>query len=301
MHTFNKKFYVHFLAYTLFFIFCFTIRPSWGDAESQYLSKQSLELAIKKYDYANWKPKNGGVIPGVVISRDILTQLGDIPKVWKNDEYRIENIPTEPYSLVIIRKYWEEGENKLEVTMSVRPNFTLAKEYLITKYASTHMAHLVDRTPVLDIGEVCFVITGEKQESLSSIDLIRNNVVIMMRAEGNLTNSLKDMARKVDEQLKKNDPVPNYFQLKEIPWATLSCKQPTIKLGESVPLKLRVKNKNHRELRYFWELSGGGVEKDDKGNFLYYGGDPGQQTITVTVVNELGLQHSDSLDITVEK
>jgi hypothetical protein len=48
-------------------------------------------------------------------------------------------------------------------------------------------------------------------------------------------------------------------------------------------------------------MSGGGVETDLTGNFVYYGGDEGKHTIRVTVLNDFGLHFSRSLEIEVVK
>lgn len=108
------------------------------------------------------------------------------------------------------------------------------------------------------------------------------------------------MAKKLDELLLKKKPVKYYSNLKEIPKITrFSCKKKRIKWGESASLSLEVKNPENKKLRFRWRMSGGGIEKDCNGNYVYYGGETGKQTITVTVINDAGLHDSKSLEIEV--
>lgn len=80
-----------------------------------------------------------------------------------------------------------------------------------------------------------------------------------------------------------------------------SSEKAKIKFGESTVLTVKVNNPGKRELYYFWTMTGGGVEKDLLENFVYYGTEAGKQHITVTVINDIGLYDTESIDIEVVK
>jgi hypothetical protein len=299
MKTFNKKLHFHFAIYTFFLTFCFTAGLFWGESKSLILIQKQLKEEIKaRYKYEAWKHKIKGVIQGVAISRETLEELKFMLKVWKKDDYRILTMKGVPNPMVRIRKCWAENKDQLEVTMVVGHTFDEMKTYLFSQLLGPQNALRMVRKSDYDseIGDFCFMIPGEEGGTFSIIDFIRNNVVIMMRASGCLQIKLKDMAKKLDCLLIENGTVPSYSCLKEIPHVTLSQNQEPIKLGMSMFLMIPDK-----KLRYFWKLTGGGVEKDSEGNFVYYAGELGKQTITVTAVNEHGLQYSDTIEIDVKR
>jgi hypothetical protein len=183
--------------------------------------------------------------------------------------------------------------------MVVCPTLEAAKNYLIFRYADTSReSPLIKSTGPEDIGDICFV-TGEK-ELFASIDFIRLNVIIMMRADGSIRKVIPDIARELDKSLKNKEPVDDYKNLYEFPDVRLTCKTKKIKVGESVPLQMEIKNPENRDLCYFWEMSGGGVERDGNKNWLYYASEEGKHKIKVTVVNEFNLLFdSNSIEINV--
>lgn len=287
-------------------IFCLWSGNLWG--APQEISRERINQVMERYDYANWEAGDGKVTPGVKISETVLQKFGSkrMKRAWKKDIYSTGKVGGTPYSYSIIRKYWksEDKNSFLDVTMVVSPTPEAAKKYLILRYAGSQVGPDLVRPAGRDIGiglgSVCFVSRTKELGSLSSIDFIRNNVVIMIRAEGSFRMELEAMAREVDALLLRESHADNYSQLKRIPTITrFSCERITINLGETVPLHLEVNNTKQRELRYSWKISGGGVEKDRNGNFFYYGGEAGKHTVTVTVLNEVGLQHSRSIEIEV--
>jgi hypothetical protein len=273
-------------------------------AQSREMLEKQLQTAKEKYGYANWEAETGNVIAGVNISRAILPQLQGMSKTWQKDNYSIETIRGTTYSKY--RQWWRAANRQLQVTMVVCPTFTAAKEYLISYYANTSMAPLVPkptgRQLGLDIGNICYAAPVRQGRGYLAVDFVRHNVLIMMRAEGNSRKELAAAARTLDGLLLNKEATGNYSGLREIPTITrFSCKKAAIKQGETVLLDLEINNPTRGELRYSWNMSGGGVKKNLKGNFVYYGGEAGTQTITVTVINDLGLHDSRSLEIEVVK
>jgi hypothetical protein len=274
----------------------------------QEISREKIKQVMERYDYINWDAGNGKVIPGVKISENILQKFNNIKmkRAWKKDISSMGKVEGIPYS--IIRKYWKSEDNNslLDVTMVVAPTSEAARKFLIMRYAASQIGPSLvkpaGRDLGIDIGKTCFVTGTGEMGNLSSIDFIRDNVVIMMKAEGSFRSKLEPMARELDERLLQEPPADNFSQLKETPIITrFSCERITIKPGESVPLHLEVNNPKQRELRYSWNMSGGGVEKDGNGNFFYYGGEEGKHTITVTVLNDVGLHYSRTLEIEVTR
>jgi PKD repeat protein len=273
-------------------------------AQSQEMLEKQLQTAKEKYDYANWEAETGIVTAGLNISPAILPQLQGMSKKWQKDNFRIETIQDTPCAN--LRQWWASDDRQLQITMVVCPTFTAAKEYLISYYANTQMAPLVPkptgRELGLDIGNICYAAPAGQGGGFLAVDFIRHNVVIMMRAEGNSRKELAAAARTLDGLLLNKEAKGDYRGLQEIPVITrFSSKKAAIELGERVLLDLEVNNPSGGELVYSWDISGGGVKKNLKGNFVYYGGEPGTHTITVTVINDLGLYDSRSLKIEVVK
>ncbi|MFC2146849.1 hypothetical protein ACFLRT_05750 [Acidobacteriota bacterium] len=299
MKTINKKLHFHFAIYTIFLTFCFTADLLWGESKSIIWTQEQLKKEIKvRYKYEEWRPKIKGIIQGVAISRKTLEELKFMLNVWEKDDYRILTMKGVPNPMVGIRKCWAENKDELEVTMVVGHTCDDMKKYLFSQFLGPQNVPQMVRKSNYDqeIGDFCRRTPGEEEGTFSIIYFIRNNVVIIMRALGCHQIKLRDMAKKVDCLLIENGTVSSYSCLKDIPYVKLARNQKPLKLGMSMFLI-----SPDKKLRYFWKLTGGGVENDSEGNFVYYAGDLGKQTITVTAVNEHGLQYSDTIKIDVER
>ena len=191
--------------------------------------------------------------------------------------------------------------------MVVGRTLEAAKQYLILHYANTHRNPPLIKRPGkefgLCIGTGCFVTPTAQKGSFSTIDFIRRNVIIMLEAKGQLTVNLKEIAKRLDQMLQHNETKKCFDELSAIPRITeFSCPGTRINLGDTIPLKLEVRKSGYSKLLHYWKMTGGGVERDRGGMFMYYGGELGKQTIMVTTMNELGLyDKSKPLEITVEK
>lgn len=300
----KKRFYVY-IIYVMFLFSCF-FAGEFGDlrAQSRDIFEDQLKTAKENYAYANWEAETGKVIAGLDISKAILPQLEGMSNVWPKDNYRIQTYQETTY--VKIRQWRASEDSQLDVIMVVCPTFSAAKKYLISHYAGTQMAPQVTKPAGsdvgLDIGNLCFATAINQGQVFLDVDFIRHNVLIMMRAQGDFREELAAAARTLDSLLLKKETKGDYSELKEIPFITqFSCEKAKIKLGERVLLELKVDNPTGGELRYFWKISGGGVKKNLSENFVYYGGEAGLHTIRVTVVNELGLYYSRSLEVEVVK
>lgn len=284
----------------LLFAVFLLITEAVGQPED-YFSKRVKELK-KRYDFENWEPETGKVISGLVISKKVIPGLGTLRKVWKDDNYSINRARKDTH--VSIRKWWRLEDEQFDVTMVVGPTFEAAKEYLISTYANTQREPPLIKPPGrkfgLKIGNVCFVTAEEEGEAFSSIDFIRHNVLIMIRAEGDVRMKLRAMAETIDALLLKQKPARKYEELRDRPTITaFSAEKKKIKFGENTLLKLEVRNPRDSELRYLWTITGGGVKKNLVGDFVYQGGEKGKHRVTITVVNDVGLYDSKPIDIEV--
>lgn len=278
-------------------IYFFSIQEN-NDVSYDYPHKKRLKWVKKKYHFANWGTESGMIISGAAISKIKCNSTGCLSAECRH----IEGTPSNPFS--IIRKQWKSEDCLLNITMVVCPTFDAAKKYLIFRYTDTSRIPPLIKTPGkkfhLDIGKICFVTPAKQKKTFTSLDFIRHNVLLMMRAEGRAKKKLETIARELDNDLLEKEPVNTYWQLRDIPTILhFASKKEEINVGERVRLNLEVSNPAEGKLYYSWEMSGGGIEKDCHKNFRYYGGNQGTQTITVLIINDVGLFCSKSLEIQV--
>jgi hypothetical protein len=272
--------------------------------QQEQLIQKQMNSVKESYRFSDWKADPGKVIPGVAISEQLFPKLKELQKVWPEDNYSLEEF--DKRTLTKIRKWWRLQAEEFEVTMVVGSTFDDAKNYLIIQYAQTErqppLIKPSGRDFGLAVGNVCFVTAEKRGEAFSSIDFIRQNVLVMMRGEGSIRYDLKAMAETLDRLLLRKKAVTEYGRLAELPKIkTFSARTKGIRVGEKVILGLRVDNPLKLELRYFWTLSGGGVERDLRGNFQYHGSEGGPQIIKVGVVNELGIYATKTMKIVVRQ
>jgi hypothetical protein len=275
-----------------------------AQAQSQEVWEQHIRFVKAKTDFANWGKETNQVIPGLAISPSLLPRLKGLRAAWPRANYTLEMYQKSPY--VRIRQWWVSDQNQFEAVMVVGETFTAAKEYLLKQYIETQKKPALIKTPAknfqIKLGNVCFVTeTDDKVEAFSTLDFIRHNVVIMLRAEGNLQTQMRAMAEKMDDLLLKHKAVKEYDQLPDIPKIkSMTLDKKIIKLGEEASLTLRIHNPQDRELRFDWQLSAGGVRQDRAEKLFYQGTEPGQQQIKAIVMNDLGLFSLASAEIEVK-
>lgn len=276
-----------------------------AQAQSQEVFEKHIKYVKEKTAFANWGKETNQVIPGLDISPQLLPRLKDLKSARPQANYVLEHYQKTPY--VKISQWWKSEKDQLVAVMVVGPSFTAAKEYLLKQYVETQKAPALIKIPAqkfkLKIGNVCFVTTQDNQgETFSSLDFIRHNVIIMLTAEGELQNHLRDMAERLDALLMKHKSVKRYDQLPDIPKIlSLALARKSIKAGDETPFTLSIRNPRDRKLHYDWKLSAGGVRQDHAGQFFYQGTEPGQQQIEAIVMNDLGLFNRASVAIKVNQ
>jgi hypothetical protein len=276
-----------------------------NESEPQDISENCYESIneISKYDINGYK----GVIPGVAVSTSLLPPLKNMQNAWKRDDYRIEKISGETldirdFNISIIRKMWVEGYNQLEFTMMVFPSYHKAISHITDFAKALSNARSIGQTDAelgQEFGNACIIFRDLKSGYYSSISFIRRNVVILMQAEGNVIPHLSKMARKVDDKLKKTKPICRYSQLKKTLDVTILCHAGQIELGTRTPIELLIDDKNSKNHHCIWKMKGGGIERDRDGNLFYYGGELGENKITVFVINDLGIFQTQQFMINV--
>jgi hypothetical protein len=266
--------------------------------------QEEMKLIKEKYGFAHWTAEPGKIVSGLAVSGKILPRLNSLRKVWPDDLYSLEKVGKVIY--VKIRKWWRSGDDEFEVTMAVGPTFEDVKNYLIRRYAETQrLPPLIKSAGAefgLKVGNVCFVTPETGGEVFSTIDFIRWNILFEMRAEGGVRKDLRAMAGILDELLLAKKPVGLYDQLPDLPRIkSFEAEAQLMKRGEKTILRLTMVNPGQRNLYYFWTMTGGGVEKDLRQNFIYSGSEEGVQQISVAVANDVGLYASQSITIKVIK
>jgi hypothetical protein len=293
--------------YIVCVIVTFAVSCMWGGqlrAQSQQELEEQLQSAKEKYDYANWAAETGKVIAGVNISTAVLPHLQGMTEKWPDGDFSIDTAGTGTYAK--IRQWWTAADRQLQITMVVCPTPGAAREYLISYYAHTQMSPLAVKPSGhrqgLNTGNICFATPARQGGGFLDIDFIRRNVLIMMRAEGGFCKELAAAAGTLDHLLARKKTWSHYPAIAEMPVIkNFSCETAAIKRGETVLLNLEAVNPCPGKLRYIWDLTGGGVEKNPRGDFVYYGGEAGIHTITLTVLNEAGLFQTETVEIEVIK
>ncbi len=276
------------------------VEDIWGQKEDLLLKR--LTETKEKYEFNKWGPETGKVISGIAVSEKLLPQLKTLKKMWKRDNCRLITINKKEYAE--IHNWWKRDEHQFEITMVTAPTSQDAQEFLVRRYAETQQMQPPTKPRGgefrLELGNVCFVMPEKDSEGFSSIDIIWHNIVIMMHAEGKFKGELAGIARTLDALLQEKKPTKRLDLHPERPTIqSFTSEKTRIIVGRYAPLTVNVDNPQKRKLYYFWKMSGGGVDKGLTGQFVYYGGEPGKHKITVTVLNDLGLYDTRSLEIEV--
>jgi hypothetical protein len=278
----------------------------WEVGFTVELPQDKLRSVMERYDFDNWNSGTGKVLSAVEFSEKIYRGLSgmqtDIP--WKKSTHSVGKIDGIPYS--VIRQSWRTTDESgiLDITMVVCPNFDTAKNFLIRRYSISQAAGILaksnGRNIGLELGNVCFGSVTPKDNHFSTVDFIRENIVVMTRAEGKFKTELEKIVRDLDERLESNEVAKELPMLMNTTTNNFFYAERTaVSLGDSIPLHLQKNPQDSGKLKYFWKLTGGGIEKDRQGNFYYYAGEEGKHTITLTILDNYGNQSTNTIDILV--
>ena len=256
--------------------------------------KQRFDTLWKKYNFNNKYSRTEKVISGLMIPDQIISQFPNMKQIWGKNIYSIEEVEGNIYP--IIRHCWESVFDQLSIKMVVGPGLQEIKKYLILNYA-TWTGESLSINQRDDIGDICFDIEEIKDNLPIRVDFIRNNILIILRAKGNIREKLVKIARSLDNILAKKNTVDDT----EYPDFHLSIEKEKINLGEAVPIHLKLEENDESGLNYFWEVSDGELNKKCSKTWTYTGVRGGNHTITVTAVNKVGLHQRNTVQIEVKE
>jgi hypothetical protein len=243
----------------------------------------------------------GRVISGIDLSDSNLLSFIDGKSVLKSPLCDVEVFGKTLLSTG--RQKWKEENGSLDLKIVVGPTSKKIREYLEFRYSNrSSKPEVLERNKA--IGDDCIVLK-EKQDGLPiRIDLIRRNVLIIMRAVGDVRGKIMEYARTLDGYLNgklETESVASNENLSEIPVIDLFeiCDK-SIKLGERSRIELKRNNLENRGMNFFWLVSGGGVEKDCGGDLFFYGAEKGKHTIILIItLNDMFSARSTPKEIEV--
>jgi hypothetical protein len=283
---------------------CFLFFSSLLIGQDKDPMAERIEILKDRLGFDSWKSAGSQVIAGVDIEASILPQLRSLQKVWREDNYSRTRIGENTYTRV--RKWWRAGEEEYQISMVVAPSYEAAKEYLIRTYAETQRDISYSKTPGqalgLSVGDIRFAEVEENRtDNFISIDFIRNNVIVLTEGNGPKRSQLPQLAQEIDKQLQENQGAARLELLPEAPSIqTFSLERSPANQGEEILISLEINNPVPGEVKYFWDLSGGGVRKDLAGNFVYQATENGNQQISLTIVNRVGLAATQTVQMNVQ-
>ncbi len=262
----------------------------WSDQGNIPDRDKTIEEYSHRYDVENWPGKDGDVIAGLELESlftDINTPVIDHDRwIEVNDES------------VVMRQYTMSDYNLIieaAVTRTCQTAHQLLFSHLTRQNSMKPLgppALPFGRIRLVDIGEVCFGLPQHGKDLFHSIEFVRNNVVILLRTKGGSSLDLKHVAMAIDALILSRTAYTDW-QSSGL-WISidrLEAGDGQIRSGSAVPLFISINNPGNEPITRTWELSSGGILKED-GRINYYTEGAGWQTITLRVANRSGLAAS---------
>lgn len=260
------------------------------EEEKQWLEKMSI-----RFDLQGWPNKTGPVIGGVE-AKGFLYQ----------NKPMVQDFPR-----------WTNLKNETVLTRTLLvPSVSLSMELTITKSCETaheflfkHLSQLcaamdtsdndlrtlpLGRKRLYELGDVCFGISAGKDAGYHTIEMVRNNVVVVIKSRnlGNnkrLTQALFPFAKSVDTLLKEQVKHRNAGVSKRWPQIyDFSVSPGPMNQNSKIPLNIIHSERKDAKLLWEWEVNKGGIIKEDSGYYFYPEG-KGPFKITLLLANERGL------------
>lgn len=255
---------------------------------------ESLEKFKTLSDFSNWPGKNGPVRDGLNLSKYIIPRLSETVEVPYKMPFSLYE--TEGQLLIEYRSRWRTTlDNFIDVTIIFAETCEDAHEYLIRRCFNTQMTFEA-RIPKKDqpriAGDISFN-NGRK--------FIRNNIVVELHAEGEMINKLTAVAKEIDDLLLRRPTAPSASPFKPV-IRRFEITNRLLEYRSRTKLIIDVYDPQGSESYYFWRLTGGGIDKDDFGNYYYYAeAKAGSiQEITLIAVNDRGFYASAKLEIRIK-
>lgn len=280
----------------------FPIKMTMTKTSDNKIPIKAISTLVKEYNRKTIG-SNGRIIAGVAISDKILNEITDFIEIVENENFCIKKIRGSLDEFVTISKVWNKNGqfNQLNTTMVVGPSFEAVLNYLIFHHYNGS-GGLPESKIKKGIGNIYLPLESKRIKNFfSQVEFIRHNVLIIMKANGYLGANLEKMAKELDKRLSAQIPVNEYQSLGGLPIITVfRAENDEIELGEKTAIQLKTNGPKGLKKRYFWEMTGGAIEKESADYWIYYSGDLGIHKVTITVINEIGLYNSKSLTIKIK-
>lgn len=192
----------------LFLMFLIISGFSWFSVRAQVdqdvNDRVARYKADKSIDFANW-PKQGKIIQHFPDISNTVAYFSTNACFLK--DHVSSEVKGIKYKRDIYRS-WRENNGKkeeLSIWITVTESVPQAHEYLLSRWANVSIPFTKHTKGVdvgLDVGDVCYVIPYPKG-GIQLVWFTRANVVVEIRANGSFITQTAELARIVDDRIKK--------------------------------------------------------------------------------------------------
>ena len=255
---------------------------------------QSLDKFKQLSNFSSWQGKKLPVRNGINLSNYNIRNLSDAEEVKKKIPFSIWE--TEDARILIkYRSRWKISQgNSISVTMTFANTCEDAHEYLIRRYYNSTKT-FQSRIPKVDQPAVAGNISFDNGRKF-----IRNNIVVEIYAHGEMKNKVTSVSKEIDALLLERETASSIHSLKPIINRFVPEKR-QVDCGSLTKLNVDVIDPQGSELLYFWRLTEGGIDEDERGDYYYHAGNAKgvQEKITLIVVNDRGYYSSVAVEMDI--
>ncbi|MBN1348185.1 hypothetical protein JXJ21_02130 [candidate division KSB1 bacterium] len=253
---------------------------------------ESLEKLKELADFYNWPGKSGAIRAGANLAKYTIPELEGAPIThhYSNPSFwRVDN----KINIKRAHTYIFTDTDLIHIHLTVSETCEGAHEYYIRRLYVSSLPFEVkvppgDSTKI--IGDISFY--GARH-------FIRNNIAVEFTPEGELINKLVTIASQLDSILLMCPTAVSADPFKPV-IEKFDIARNTVKPQSYAKLFIEARDPLGEGLTYKWEMTNGGIDVRDTGEYFYYSSyDEKQDTLTLHVINEAGFLSSAELIITV--
>jgi len=286
----------------IFIFFCFALVSFYCEKADSTNNPQhpteneTVEKLKELTDFAKWPGKNGPVRDGLNLSKYAIPSLSDAIEEPKNIPRFSAREITPGEILVQYRSKWElSPQDFLSITLTFANTCEEAHEYLIERFFNSSMP-FEGRVHRRDL--------PVKAGDLSFDDgryFIRNNIIVEFHGVGTIVEKITQAAKEVDNLLLARSTAVSTHPFRPV-IKQFAIEDSVVKNQSFTKLIIDASDPQGSELYYLWRLTGGGIEKDDSGNYMYYADREhgSTQKITLIVVNDRGYRATAAVDVSID-
>ncbi len=289
---------------TIVLLFFAALGVLCGNAFGQDRSSEAewTERLALRYDAAGWPGKAGPVVAGLELDEGLLEKngLSTDHRIWlaEGDER-------------ILLRYFSAPLKRLSAGVGVARSCAAAQKILFGHLARPRAIEPI-ATPVLPYGEirmeglgdVCFVVPLGDGAGFHSIEFVRHNVVILLRAFDRKTaKGLKDLAIALDDAIIARPLHKDWLSSNEWPEIVrFDTPRTSVEANSIVPLAVSLSSRfsSGAPLSIDWEMTAGGIIQDG-GAFRYHAEGEGAERLILLVADERGLARSAGIEFVIAK